>query len=138
MTYDLAAVDSKVTVHHSAFKLSVANLQHYHSKGIPKHKILMGVPFYGHSYKLVNKTKFGIGAPVTGARDSVLGWSEYKAICDMVKHQGYKKAHGDVRGNNEDRDPIAHKDDVWIGYDDPYTINMLEYNKVFLNYQVDF
>ena len=118
MTYDLAAVKTSVSQHHSPLNLSITNVEHYVSKGVPKEKVLMGVPFYGHSYKLADKSKHGEGAPVVGDRDAVKVDAIYKTICDLVKKKGWHKEHG-----YKEQDPIAYFGDQWISYDDPYSLN---------------
>ncbi len=52
MTYDNYNYSKNETQHHSSFEDSTSALQFYHKKGIPKEKLLIGVPFYGHTYTL--------------------------------------------------------------------------------------
>jgi len=118
MTYDGAGQWEHMTGHHSKFEACKASMLHYSSKGIPKEKLLIGVPFYGHTFTLKDKNQHQIGAPITGVGhfpsnegDNAFYWE----ICDKVKHQGWKKEQA-----NNDHDPIAYSGDQWVGYDDPH------------------
>ena len=66
MTYDEAGTWEGKTGHHSKYSFCISGSQYYVNKGIPKEKVLMGVPFYGHTFKLQDKNKHGIGAPIAG------------------------------------------------------------------------
>ncbi|CAG2177940.1 unnamed protein product, partial [Oppiella nova] len=66
MTYDEAGTWEGKTGHHSKYSFCISASQYYVNKGIPKEKVLMGVPFYGHTFKLQDKNKHGIGAPIAG------------------------------------------------------------------------
>lgn len=114
MTYAFAWSGSDVTLHNSPYNGSIVNVEYYLKKGVPKDKILMGVGFYGHSYKLADKSKHGEGAPVVQGDQNN---PSYKDICNLIKHKGWHKDHGDGQ-----HDPIAYHEDEWIGYDDPYSI----------------
>ncbi|CAG2116667.1 unnamed protein product, partial [Medioppia subpectinata] len=88
------------------------------SKGIPKEKVLMGVPFYGHVFKLQDRNQHSIGAPITGEGRTPHGEGDnahYKEMCDLIKHQGWAKEDPD-----QGHDPISYHDLTWVGYDDPY------------------
>ncbi|CAG2102749.1 unnamed protein product [Medioppia subpectinata] len=112
MTYDLAHVTDGHTGHHSKFSVCVADVEDYVRKGVPKDKVLMGQPFYGHTYHLADRNKHGVGAPITG--DGHVD-GNYKSVCKLVKSQGWTKEQSDAG-----HDPIAYKDLEWVGYDDPY------------------
>lgn len=118
MTYDEAGAWDHRTGHHSKFSFCLSAVQYFVTHGIPKEKVLMGVPFYGHTFKLSDKTKHGVGAPIEGEGRSPHGEGDnvfYREACDLVKHQNWTKEQSD-----NGHDPIAYHDLLWIGYDDPY------------------
>ena len=68
--------DDKVTNHHSALyptKLGSASLnidttvKHYVSKGVPKKKLVVGMPLYGRSYAISSATLDGLHSDYSGA-----------------------------------------------------------------------
>ncbi|CAG2176997.1 unnamed protein product [Oppiella nova] len=118
MTYDEAGAYEGHTGHHSKYTWCISATERYHSKGIPKEKCLMGVPFYGHTFKLQDKNKHGIGAPITGEGKTPHGEGDnawYSEMCDLVKNKGWTKEDPD-----QGHDPISYHDLTWVGYDDPY------------------
>jgi chitinase len=118
MTYDDYGFYSKInkTKHHSAFEYSTDILEFYHNKGVSREKLLIGVPFYGRSFTLINASDNGIGSPIeplnpiTGAPTK-----DFVVICQNVKNGNWAKGYG----NNSD-DPYAYHDTFWVGYDDPF------------------
>lgn len=43
-----------------------ASIKHWKDKGASSSKLILGLAFYGHSYKLKNSKVHGIGAPING------------------------------------------------------------------------
>ena len=83
------------------------------SKGMPREKIVIGIPAYGHSYKLVNPLNHGLEAPAKGI--GALGddsFVPYNTLCKFLQ-SGAQSTF-----NNESRVPYAYKNDEWISYDD--------------------
>ncbi|XP_054155291.1 probable chitinase 10 [Oppia nitens] len=118
MTYDEAGVWEHMTGHHSKFTFCISASQYYVNKGIPKEKVLMGIPFYGHTFKLADKNKHYIGAPITGEGRTPHGEGDnawYSEMCELVKKEHWTKETPD-----DGHDPIAYHDYLWVGYDDPY------------------
>ena len=118
MTYDEAGVWDHKTGHHSKYSVGISSIEYFTGKGIPKEKVLMGVPFYGHTFKLADKNKHYVGAPITGEGKTPGGEGDngfYSEVCNLVKNKGWTKEQSD-----NGHDPIAYHDDLWIGYDDPY------------------
>ncbi|CAG2112792.1 unnamed protein product, partial [Medioppia subpectinata] len=118
MTYDEAGTWEHKTGHHSKFSFCISGSQYYVNKGIPKEKVLMGVPFYGHTFKLADKNKHYIGAPIAGEGRTPHGEGDnawYREMCDLVKNKGWAKEDPD-----QGHDPISYHDLTWVGYDDPY------------------
>ena len=83
------------------------------SKGMPKEKIVIGIPTYGHSYKLDNPLNHDVQAPAKGIGN--LGDNSfvlYTAICQFLQSGAQSTFL------NDSRVPYAYKNDEWISYDD--------------------
>ncbi|CAG2111576.1 unnamed protein product [Medioppia subpectinata] len=118
MTYDEAGTWEGKTGHHSKFSFCKSGSEYYVNKGIPKEKVLMGVPFYGHTFKLADKNKHYIGAPIAGEGRTPHGEGDnafYSEMCDLIKNKGWAKEDPD-----QGHDPISYHELTWVGYDDPY------------------
>jgi len=118
MTYDNAGSWDGVAGHHSAFAYSKAAVEYFATKGVPKDKVLIGVPFYGHTFTLKDAKNHKIGAAISGDGKALgsgeAGSANYFEICDLVKNHNYTKEN-----STSGHDPIAYHDTQWIGYDDP-------------------
>ena len=58
-------------------------------QGAPKEKLIIGMPVYGRTFTLVDKTQFDIGAPATGGGEpgrytGEAGFLSYYEICDFL------------------------------------------------------
>lgn len=92
-----------------------------------KHKLIVGVPFYGRSYTLGSKENTALRAgikqwvgggeagPYTGER----GILSYYEICPQIKSNNWTKAYDSVG-----KCPYAYKEDQWVGYDDEDSIGI--------------
>uniref|UniRef100_A0A182R0A8 Uncharacterized protein n=1 Tax=Anopheles farauti TaxID=69004 RepID=A0A182R0A8_9DIPT len=134
MTYDMQG-EFGVTRHHAAlypgsstvddtsYKRQLnaeASVKFWLSKGAQASKLTLGVPFYGHSFKLTYPNLDGVGAPVTGLGaprryTQQAGMIAYNEICV----EGWSKSQYDsvqgaayVSGNGE-----------WVSYDSVQSIN---------------
>ncbi|XP_054154653.1 probable chitinase 10 [Oppia nitens] len=108
MTYDNAGSWSTATGHHSGFDWSKQGLQMWSSQGIPKQKLLLGVPFYGIAFQLKNSGQHGLNAPIQGPAGALT----YRQVCQDIRQQHWipeRSADG----------PIAYHGLDWVGYDDP-------------------
>uniref|UniRef100_A0A8D8MDQ8 Probable chitinase 3 n=1 Tax=Cacopsylla melanoneura TaxID=428564 RepID=A0A8D8MDQ8_9HEMI len=91
-----------------------ASVEAWLNKGIAPGKLVIGVPFYGVSYKLDSKTNHGIGAHASdvGLKEGTVFYHE---ICEL-------KAQGWTVVNSENGTPIggsyAFHEDMWVGFDD--------------------
>ncbi|KAK8782874.1 hypothetical protein V5799_015785 [Amblyomma americanum] len=102
-------------------------LQLWMSLGAPREKLVVGVPFYGRTYTLsdksntalrayINKEKMGgIPGPYTNAT----GFLAYYEICPHVNSGTWTKKFDDVG-----KCPYAYYDNQWIGYEDPESISI--------------
>ncbi|KAJ9141107.1 hypothetical protein P3X46_031682 [Hevea brasiliensis] len=81
--------------------------------GMPQHKVVMGLPLYGKTWKLKDPNVNGIGAPAVGVGpgdDGVLIFSE------VVKFN--KKNRATVVYDAETVSTYSYAGSTWIGYDD--------------------
>ncbi|CAG2114083.1 unnamed protein product, partial [Medioppia subpectinata] len=118
MTYDWAGPWEGKTDHHSKYQQCINMANWFASKGLPKDKICMGVPFYGHTFNLKNAGQHWMGAPITGSGKTPHGEGDnawYREMCDLVKNKGWAKEDPD-----QGHDPISYHGTTWVGYDDPY------------------
>lgn len=83
------------------------------SKGMPKEKLIIGIPTYGHSYKLDNPANHDLYAPANGfGNTGNMGFVPYFTVCEFL--QGGANSVFD----DESKVPYAYKDREWISYDD--------------------
>ncbi|KAF6171244.1 hypothetical protein GIB67_036912 [Kingdonia uniflora] len=81
--------------------------------GVPPNKIVMGLPLYGHSWKLKDPLVHGVGAPTTGAGGPNNGNMIYSAIVDFNRGQ-----NATVVYDGKTVSTYSYVGDMWIGYDD--------------------
>ncbi|OQR73449.1 acidic mammalian chitinase-like [Tropilaelaps mercedesae] len=96
--------------------LKMLNLEHasnsWVSKGMPRDKLVVGIPFYGTTYKLANALMHDVGAAVKGP-GIFNGSVSYPQVCNFIVNKGWKREF-----NNESRVPFAYHNEDWITYDD--------------------
>ncbi|KAL4713729.1 hypothetical protein ACJJTC_004260 [Scirpophaga incertulas] len=105
------------------FTVDVA-IDYWIKSGAPRSKILLGVPFYGHSFKLEdannhnvksNATGPGIEGPYTLSPGSV-GYNEF---CIMLETEDWN-----VKYDDKAKVPYAYRGSDWVSYDDPQSIRI--------------
>ncbi|KAI5692504.1 hypothetical protein M8J75_007108 [Diaphorina citri] len=97
-----------------AYDFHKAAVEGWLAKGVSPDKLVLGVPMYGVSYTLADKTKNTIGSPANGP-----GFQKralfYNEICELVKNEQWTQV------TKENDKPVggtyAYKDDQWTGYD---------------------
>ncbi|CAH0555523.1 unnamed protein product [Brassicogethes aeneus] len=90
-------------------------------KGLPRSKLVVGLPFYGRTFTLQNANDTDIGAPIRGpGREGFYtqhpGLLAYFEICDLIINEGWYKT------NDESGAPYAVNGDQWVGFDDPESL----------------
>ncbi|KRX65998.1 putative chitinase 3 [Trichinella sp. T9] len=89
----------------------------YHLRGMPKKKIIIGIPTYGRGWTIQNKTNTEIGAPSIGPSLPTKyvrfpGVCAYYEICEMIKVGGQRY------WDEESRTPYLVYNNQWFTYDD--------------------
>jgi chitinase len=90
-------------------------------KGLPKSKIIVGIPFFGRSFTLQYSNETQEGAAIKGpGREGFYtqnpGYLAYFEICDMLLNEGWHK------GVDEAGAPYMVYGDQWVGYDDAESV----------------
>ena len=127
MTYDLHGDWDNFADHHAPLNardhdgwefqsLNTAGAMNYWaSKGAPRHKLLLGTPFYGRTFTLAGgDTKPGAKSSGPGAGGKFTdepGFLAYSEICELMAEGGWEQKQ------DSDGSPYIVKGDQWIGYD---------------------
>uniref|UniRef100_A0A182K0A3 GH18 domain-containing protein n=1 Tax=Anopheles christyi TaxID=43041 RepID=A0A182K0A3_9DIPT len=90
--------------------------------GLESSKLVLGVPVYGHTFKLAFTTDTRVGAPTVGPGEAgpytlEPGTLSYLEICEKLTAGGYTKAFSSVQ-----QVPYAYQGNQWISYDDTNSI----------------
>ncbi|RZC36321.1 Glyco hydro 18 domain containing protein, partial [Asbolus verrucosus] len=88
-----------------------AAIKNWKNKGVSSSKLVLGLAFYGHSYKLKNSKNHGLGAAISGDN----GQLPYSEICKLKS--GWKEVW-----DSEQKVPYKYKGNKWIGFDNPSSI----------------
>ncbi|KAJ8881094.1 hypothetical protein PR048_017567 [Dryococelus australis] len=86
--------------------------------GVPRTKLLLGMPLYGHSYELADESEAGVGAPTVGPGPANLSTS-FSQICQMLKKEA---CDWSVIWDEYAMVPYATKGKSWISYEDRLSI----------------
>jgi chitinase len=130
ITYNLYNESDLKTEHHSALypsqglnpidaQLNVEWVAKYcEEQGVPKNKIIIGMPLYGRTFTLKNASDDGIGAPIVGPGPAgectqIPGLLSYTKICSLLTDSSATKVW-----MADAKVPYVSKDTLWVGYDD--------------------
>ncbi|XP_039271473.2 chitinase-3-like protein 1 isoform X1 [Styela clava] len=130
MTYDLHGGWADVTDHNSPLyggSVEYDGDEKYHNVdfavnkwldgGCPKEKLVMGIPTYGRSFKLADKSQTGYGSRALGAGNKGKytredGFLAYYEICNLVDDDT------ELIWDDHAQAPYIVVGDQWIGFDD--------------------
>jgi chitinase len=88
------------------------------SAGVSAKKLVLGVPFYGYAWRLVNATNHGIFSPANGAAISSDGSITYSQIKDFITNNSATAVF-----NSTIFTDYCYSGTTWIGYDDTQSIS---------------
>nr|APA05227.1 chitinase [Tetranychus cinnabarinus] len=137
LTYNLRGVRSPFVDVHSplfprstdgeeVFGLNVRDgLQYWASLGVPKYKLVVGIPFFGKTFTLECEENNGIKAPINktyhtgrpGESTREAGILAYYEICQGLLLNKWTREWDD-----ETKVPYAYYKDQWVGYEDEESI----------------
>ncbi|KAL8133335.1 class V chitinase-like [Apium graveolens] len=87
--------------------------------GMSANKLVLGLPFYGYSWQLVNANNHGLMAPANGAPGGVGDGSKgYNQILDFIANNNAPKIHNSTMVAD-----YCYSGTTWIGYDDKQSIS---------------
>lgn len=84
-------------------------------KGIPKEKLVIGIPTFGRTWKLLESKWYGVGSPAV-AEGMLEGKITYLEACIFVKEGATRYF------DNESKVPYAVRDRDWVSYEDVASI----------------
>lgn len=88
-------------------------------RGLPSNKLVLGLPYYGYAWKLVNPRENSIGAPATGPAISEDGSMSYKDL------KGYiRRYNAEVVYNPTYVVKYCTVGSTWIGFDDAQIVKI--------------
>nr|CAD7394104.1 unnamed protein product [Timema cristinae] len=96
-------------------------VRYWMKKGASREKIIVGIPFYGRSFSLVNASMSWPSAPVKGfglegKYTQEQGFLAYFEVLELLEDNHWRKETDDVGS------PYIVKGDQWIGYDNTDSI----------------
>ena len=102
------------------------SVHYWLSKGMPREKLIVGIPTYGHTYSLDNPLNHDLLAPANGFGElGNVGFVSYPIICEFLQN-GAKSVF-----ERESKVPYAYKEREWISYDD---ITSVYYKVLYIQY----
>lgn len=133
MAYDLFSDYNTVTQHNSPLYKSMAPNEAFNvdfaikmwlNGGTPKQKLILGMAFYGRSYRLRNTAETGLNAPTKGQGTAGRytkenGFLSYYEICFNIRNKSWTEGWLD-----DQKVPYAYKGDQWVGYDNAKSIEI--------------
>ncbi|XP_031627292.1 chitinase-3-like protein 2 isoform X2 [Contarinia nasturtii] len=96
-----------------------ASVSFWHEKGLDKQKIIVGLPTYGHSFRLINPFNNKLGSPASGfGRTGEFGFVTYPEVCLFERHNIFVTKVFDA----DTCSPYIFAGDEWISYEDDNSI----------------
>lgn len=85
--------------------------------GMPREKLVIGLPTYGQTYQLYNPSFHGVYAPAIGAGTlGVGGQVSYPQVCEFLANGASRVFDAEARA------PYAYQKRLWISYDDEQSL----------------
>ena len=93
-------------------------MNYWHKQGAPKHKLILGVPFYGRTFLLQNPQNNKPGPNAKSLKESFEGdfteeggFLSYFEICNLAKQPGW------IQKKDSTDNDYMYNGPKWIGYD---------------------
>nr|CAD7402605.1 unnamed protein product [Timema poppensis] len=101
------------------------SINYWISEGVPRRKIVMGMPLYGQSFQLAQASTNGLNSRAPGPGQAgeftrAAGFLAYYEICDRVKNRGWTV----VKDPLDRMGPYAFKGNQWVSFDDAHMIRL--------------
>ncbi|XP_050043208.2 acidic mammalian chitinase-like [Dermacentor andersoni] len=84
--------------------------------GMPKSKIMVGIPTYGLSWVLKNPTRWQVGSLATGCDKHGGGFVTLPEVCALLSDGAQREYDA------ESMVPYLHKEKLWVSYDDQASV----------------
>lgn len=92
----------------------------YMSKGLDSRKIVVGIPTYGHSFRLVNADNSNVGSPASGYGSlGARGFVNFPDICTFLNES---KDETTVKFDESARVPYLYRGQEWVSFDYPQSV----------------
>lgn len=95
-----------------------AGIRAWIQSGCPANKIVLGMPFYGYAWRLVNSNNNGLFAPANGAAISTYGDVSYGQIKSFIANNSAPCVF-----NGTVVTDYCYSGTTWIGYDDVRSVS---------------
>ncbi|KAJ0175374.1 hypothetical protein K1T71_008533 [Dendrolimus kikuchii] len=89
----------------------------YLRKGLDSRKIVVGIPTYGHSFKLVNSNNPNVGSPASGF--GTLGANGFVNFPDICMFLNKYKSETTLKYDSSAKVPYLFRDQEWVSFDYP-------------------
>lgn len=95
------------------------SIHYWISEGVPRRKIIMGMPMYGQSFRLEKESEHGLNAKAPGPGEAgeftrAAGFLAYYEICHYIQDKSWTVVQ-DPLGR---MGPYAYKGNQWVSFDD--------------------
>uniref|UniRef100_A0A131Z1H7 Chitinase n=1 Tax=Rhipicephalus appendiculatus TaxID=34631 RepID=A0A131Z1H7_RHIAP len=108
-------------------RLNVAfSAQLWVKMGMPKSKIMVGIPTFGLSWVLRNPDSWQVGSRATGRDPRNGGYVSFADVCSLLEN-GTRREY-----DEKAMVPFMHRDTLWVSYDDQRSV-ALKADWIFLN-----
>ncbi|XP_050356717.1 chitinase-3-like protein 1 [Nymphalis io] len=93
-------------------------LEYWLGQGCPPEKLVLGLPFYGHTFQLANVHNNGVGASangpgLAGPYTSTSGTIGYNEFCQKLRTESWEQRYDKLA-----KVPYAVQGQNWVSYDD--------------------
>jgi chitinase len=126
MAYDYyEPTSSRITGHHAplytnpadpAHISADASVQNFEKAGVPAAKILLGVPFYGHSWGHVPESNHGLYQP---GQPAPQGYASYEVLTAAIGSSGFTRYWDSISSAPYLYDPVKQ---TFVSYEDPESL----------------